>query len=363
MKNNIKMFREIASLSQEDLGTILQEKLKRQFNQSQVSNLEKSTSPPYPILKSVVDILNPLFLEKHLTPITVDNLMSEDISINEFSKVKRVIAVVGGKGGVGKSTLSSNLAAGFAIENPKSKVLFIDLDHQRNSTNSFVNLDELNPPLTIWDVFSKYTDNSPLIKLEEMALQPEYEPLKNIKVIPAHPQLSRADKLFNFEDMGAPYILQKTIEEEDFDVCIIDCCGGSGILVQNAIIAAHELIIPTSTGEFEKRTVLQLKEMLKSTQRLNPHFSYKVVFNQFNYRTRLAKQSVEEISLHYPVFKTKIPHLEVIKTAVNFRKPVFDYAPHEKGAKLMKAFVEEAMHGTIKTKALKRMVTDLENTL
>lgn len=50
-----------------------------------------------------------------------------------------VISIINYKGGVGKATLTSNLAAGLA--NRKYEVLAIDLYPQSNLTFSFVNLD------------------------------------------------------------------------------------------------------------------------------------------------------------------------------------------------------------------------------
>ncbi|MBF0240109.1 MAG: AAA family ATPase [SAR324 cluster bacterium] len=364
MRNNVKIFRELVGLSQEKMAELMQNRLGRSFNQSQVSNLEKSEAPPYPVLKAFVNCLNPYLQEQHFSLITVDDLMAEDLDLQKASHKKRVIAFVGGKGGVGKSTLSYNVASAFALSGHKT--FFIDLDHQRNSSLSFVDMEQKQSMFTIWDLFSKFSpqDSALPVNIDEIAIAPEYEGLhENLRLVPAHSQLSRTDKHFNYEDQYAPYILQKALENIDEEIVILDCPGGTGILVQNALVAATEVIIPTSSGEYEEQTVIKLKDMIQSSKRLNPYFTVRVVFNKFDYRTKLAKLAINRIQAYYPLFETKIPTYEVIKAAVNSRMPVFEFASKERGAKFIKAFTEEVIFGSIQTQELKRMVREMAQNL
>jgi ATP-binding protein involved in chromosome partitioning len=59
--------------------------------------------------------------------LTEQKLSEERLKANT-AKIKHKIAVISGKGGVGKSTVTANLAMGFAMKNPTMKIGILDAD-------------------------------------------------------------------------------------------------------------------------------------------------------------------------------------------------------------------------------------------
>ena len=57
-----------------------------------------------------------------------------------MEETMKVVSIINYKGGVGKTTITSNIAAGLA--NKGYKVLAIDLDPQSNLTFSFLDIDD-----------------------------------------------------------------------------------------------------------------------------------------------------------------------------------------------------------------------------
>ena len=179
-----------------------------------------------------------------------------------------IVAVINYKGGVGKTTVASNLAAELAFRG--KKVLLVDTDAQASLTFSFIAPDQ-------WD--TKYKD-SKTIKSWFDAISQGIEPpsLKDFVITPASanavvkPRGGRIDLIcshlglinvdlelatllgaVNMQQAKRNYIkvhgklraaIADLAETSDYDIVLIDCPPNFNIVTKNAIVASEKILIP-----------------------------------------------------------------------------------------------------------------------
>jgi len=176
-----------------------------------------------------------------------------------------VVAVINYKGGVGKTTTTANLAAELAWRG--RRVLLLDLDAQASLTFSFVAPDYWHENLaedrTIKAWFESFALGRP-ISLNSLMFQPPIvkhclESRGQLHLIPSHLGLINVDLELATELGGASLKQAKTnflkvhrrlsdgikqIEEDEFDVMLIDCPPSFNIVTKTAIVASDKVLIP-----------------------------------------------------------------------------------------------------------------------
>jgi chromosome partitioning protein len=169
-----------------------------------------------------------------------------------------VIAVFNQKGGVGKTTLSVNLA--LALAGLNYKTVFIDMDFQSDGTRQ---LWHGNPPeLTVYDLLAQRCG------AEEAALETEFP---NLSLVASSPRLSLVDA---GEDRAGAY--QTELRDNSFaragvDFVIIDCPPSLGRLTANALSAANFLLLPVTPSPFAMEGMKRTLGIVESVrQGLNP---------------------------------------------------------------------------------------------
>lgn len=179
-----------------------------------------------------------------------------------------IVAVINYKGGVGKTTVTSNLAAELAFRG--KRVLLIDTDAQASLTFSFVTPDkwdnEYKESKTIKSWFDAVSQSSEPPSLTSFVITP---PSANaivksrggrIDLICSHLGLINVDLELatllggvNLQQAKRNYIkvhgkLRSAIEEladtADYDIVLIDCPPNFNIVTKNAIVAAETILIP-----------------------------------------------------------------------------------------------------------------------
>jgi len=246
----------------------------------------------------------------------------------------RTIALAMQKGGVGKTTCAINIAAGLArgVGGTPQKVLLIDMDPQANATSVF-----LSPKFTLGPTDSVATTYEVLVN----QVHPE-EAIKSIKLIankragfkaanldllPSHIRLARAEMdllgVIRREDRLAATLrsLKKT-----YDTVIIDCPPSLGILTLNALMAAHEVLIPVEPGYFPLIGIGLLQQTINDVAQIND-LRLTGVIPTMQDRTVESRETLDGLQ---QMFGTRvlpsIPNRVAIRNAHAAQMDIFGYA-------------------------------------
>ena len=175
-----------------------------------------------------------------------------------------VYAVSMNKGGVGKTSLISNLA-GAISKSEKKKILIIDTDGQGNSSIAF----GLNPSEfdnTIYDVLLGYTGmENVIVRIDEC-----------VDIVPANEDMNflEFDILPDIQKYDQPFhLLKRNMQEilNNYDYVFIDTPPSMGLVAGNVLTAANKVIIPFVPEIFGVKGLIRIIEAINDLKyRENP---------------------------------------------------------------------------------------------
>jgi chromosome partitioning protein len=176
----------------------------------------------------------------------------------------KTIAIYHNKGGVGKTTVSTNLAA--ALSKKGYRVLLIDIDAQANSTFAtglvkfqFEEEDDLRDR-NICDLISSAEKNF----VHEIVRTSQYFNNPEIDVIPAHINLIEKQIDLTTAMASRTRLLNKLKHvSNSYDVVIIDTPPSRDIYAEVALITADYLIIPSDLKPFANQGLPTVKNFIK----------------------------------------------------------------------------------------------------
>ena len=255
----------------------------------------------------------------------------------------KVIVIGNQKGGVGKTTTTSNLGIGLAKKG--KKVLLIDADAQGSLTASlgFQEPDKLDVSLA--------TIMANIINEEDM--EPDYGILKHdegVDLMPGNIELSGLEvSLVNV--MSRELILRSLVEKlKDFyDFIIIDCMPSLGMLTINALSAADSVLIPVQPQYYAADGLMELLKVVKGIhQRFNPDLQIEgILFTMDNCRYNNAKRNKQAIKTTYgsdiKIFEQTIPRTESLAETASEGVSIFAYDGKSKGADSYLELVQEVL--------------------
>lgn len=250
----------------------------------------------------------------------------------------KIYAVVNQKGGVGKTTTSTNLAAYLASFG--QKVLLVDLDSQANATSS-LGADKLSVE---GGTYSALVDDN--FVLAEQTL--ENESLK-LDLLPASPDMAGAEiELVDLPEREHR-LAQNLRQADEYDYVLIDCPPSLGLLTLNGLVAAQQVILPLQ-GEY--LALEGLSQLLGTIERvragLNPSLQVRgILLTMFDPRATLSQDVQNEVAQHFGalVFKTIIPRNIRLAEAPSHGVPISQYAPSSKGAIAYRELARELLLG------------------
>lgn len=179
----------------------------------------------------------------------------------------KVISVVNYKGGVGKSTVVSNLGALLSLDG--YRVLLVDLDPQASLTFSYISVDS-------WK--EKYKENKTIKTLFNSILNKDKDSIENyitkdlkankiisenhgqpISLVPSSTDLykiqielarkiiGKTDRALSRSKLSLISNLSKELEKvkDKYDYVILDCQPSFDLITQSAIYASDAYVIPT----------------------------------------------------------------------------------------------------------------------
>ena len=239
------------------------------------------------------------------------------------------------KGGVGKSSITVNLAAVSASQGLKTLVL--DLDPQCNATQYLLgevaevtaNKPELQP--NIGQFFAQTLS----LKGKEKPLA-EYvhtTAFNNLHVIPSNPELGEIEHLL--QSKHKIYKLAAALKElsRQYDNIFIDTPPAFNFYTLSALIASERCLIPFDCDEFSRRALYTLLENVGETKAdHNADLEVEgVIVNQFQPRASLPLQLINELKEEgLPIMATYLPCSVIMKESHHKSLPLVFLAPQHK---------------------------------
>ena len=249
----------------------------------------------------------------------------------------RTLVIANQKGGVGKTTSTVNLAVALALHG--AKVLVVDLDPQGNASTG-LGVEHHAGVADVYDVL-----------INGVAVADVVQPAGEVEgcwCVPATIDLAGAE-IELVPAVAREWRLQRALEAycagpgADLDYVLIDCPPSLGLLTLNAMVAAHELLIPI---QCEYYALEGLGQLLRTVDMVRAHLNPGLVLStilltMYDARTRLADQVADQVRQHFGavVLDVLIPRSVRVSEAPSYGKSVVAYDPASRGAL---AYVEAA---------------------
>ncbi|RDI70097.1 ParA family protein [Halopelagius longus] len=194
------------------------------------------------------------------------------------------------KGGVGKTTIAINVAG--ALNARGHDVLFVDLDPQGNATENLGLMEAYDDePPTLFDCLTDAEKRGEITNI--VREHPEMDVIpSNIDMTAAEPELTLARRSGEQLDL----VLREV--EEGYDYVIVDCPPNLGNLMDNALFATQNVLIPALAESTSKRAFELLFDHIDALE-----YDYEidirdrgVVVNRIDVRKKQAREMVDWIN-------------------------------------------------------------------
>jgi cellulose biosynthesis protein BcsQ len=169
----------------------------------------------------------------------------ESSAVNSQKRKSMIITVFNNKGGVGKTTLTINLAA--TLTQLGKKVLLVDIDAQANLSTG-LGVDPLNDVELAGRKDITHLLTEPKTKLEDVIYQKRWNDIE-LDVVPSHIRLSRMESRLT-QMVDSDRVLAKKLKNNEYDFVFIDPPPSFGKVNGISLMASSGILIPTQLSPY-----------------------------------------------------------------------------------------------------------------
>ncbi|ROT98369.1 ParA family protein [Marinobacter sp. R17] len=230
------------------------------------------------------------------------------------------------KGGVGKSSITCNLAAIAAAEGQRT--LVVDLDPQGNSTQYLLGKPAAELRDTVADLLEQTVSFSVFNRRPDEFVHAT--PFPNLFVMPSSPELDFLER--KLEAKHKIYKLREALKKlgENFDTIYIDTAPALDFYTRSALIAAQRCLIPFDCDDFSRQALYSILGEIQDLQEdHNPDLVVEgIVANQFQPRASLPRKLVQELAEEgLPILSVRLSSSVKMRESHQARQPLVHLAP------------------------------------